>query len=93
MMFAMDLLSTLSGELAQSVFNFRPIFSPTTGTEDIANGEHGIDIGFCPVHTGAFEASLDHEFVATLDNAAAKGPTLCLKEGILDLLFSFFEVS
>jgi len=91
-MFAMDLLSTLSSDLVQPVFNPGPIFPPTTRAKDIANSEHGVDVGFCPVHTCAFETSLDHELVATLDNATADGPALCLEGGILDLLFSFFEI-
>ena len=90
MMFAMDLLSTLSSELAQSVFNLWPIFSPPTRTEDVTQGEHGIDIGFCPVHASSFEPGLDNKFVAALDNAAANGPAECLEGGILgSAVFAF----
>ena len=93
MMFAMDLLSTLSSEQAQPVFNLRPVFSPTTRAEDVTQGEHGIDIRLCPVHASAFETGLNDKLVAAFHDAAADGPTLGLEEGILDLLFSFFEVS
>jgi hypothetical protein len=91
-MFTMALLSTLLGEQAQSGFNLRPLFIPTIRTENVAKGRHGIDIGFCPVHARAFETGFHDELIAALHTTAADWSTLWPEEGILDLLFSFFEV-
>ena len=54
----------------------RPFLLPAVITEEVAQGEHGVDVLTLPVHAGAFEARLDHQFVGALDHAAADGPAL-----------------
>ena len=88
----MKSFATLSSLLAQTGFEFGPVFLPTTGAQDIAQGQHRIDMLFGPVHTGSLQACLDHQFVATLHHAASDRPTLRLKERILHLRFAFFQV-
>ena len=76
--------AALVGLLAQTSFDGGPVLLPTTGAEDIAQGQHGIDMLLCPVHACPFQAYVDDQFVAALHHATADGPTLSLKERILD---------
>jgi hypothetical protein len=84
---------SLAGLLAQSGFDLGPVLLPTSRTEYIAQGQHGIDMFFCPVHAWAFQACVHDQFVATLHHATPNRPTLGLKEWVLHLGFSFFQVS
>ena len=74
------------------VFDLRPLFFPAVGADDIANGQHGIDMVFCPMHPRTFQACFDHQLIATFHDATSNGPTLRLKLWVLHLLFAFFQV-
>lgn len=89
----MHMAAALVGLLAQSGFDPGPVFLPAMGAQDIAQGEHGIDMRLGPMHPCAFQAGMHHQLVAALHHAAANWPTLCLKERVLHLCFPFFQVS
>lgn len=92
MMGAVDSTAALLSLLAQPGFDLGPVFPPATRAQDIADGQHGIDMFFCPVHACPFQACLYHQLVTTLHHATANRPTLCLKERVLHLDFAFFQV-
>jgi hypothetical protein len=103
MMSLMDRLTSLANLFAQTRFDFWPFFFPTIGAQDIADGQYGIDMCFCPpfvprarrcetaVHACAFEACFYHQLVAAFHNPATDWSTLCLKKRILQLRFPLFS--
>src|SRR5947209_9283340 len=62
---------------------FLPALIADTGTQS----QHRIDISAFPMHAWPFEPGLDDAGVGTLDAAAAKRPSLLLKERIAHQLF------
>ena len=69
-----------------------PFLLPAVITEEVAQGEHGVDVTTLPVHAGALEPRLDDQLVGTLDHAAADGPALLAEAGILQLCLALLEV-
>ena len=72
--------------------NFRPLLIPTVTTNDIAQGQHGIDMLSFPVHASAFQTSFDYQFIGTFHHPTPDGPILPLIVWILHLRFSLFQV-
>jgi hypothetical protein len=62
----------LFGEAALLV-DSQPSGVPTLITEDVAEGQHGIETGFGPTHARLFHPSLHNHFVTTLSDARANG--------------------
>ena len=89
----MQLVSALGGLLTETDFNFGPLLFPAVAAQDIAQRQHGIDVGVSPMHTRTFQARFDHQFIPAFDHATANGPTLGLKLGILHLVFALFQIS
>jgi hypothetical protein len=90
-MFLVEPNASLVVLLAELAFDLGPLFSPASRAEDIAQGQHGIDMLVRPMHARTFQACLHHQLVAAFDNAAANGPTLGLKDRILHLGCCFFK--
>lgn len=59
----------------------RPFLLPAVVTEEVTQGEHGVDVTTLPVHAGAFEPRLDDELVGTLDHALPMGQPCWRKRG------------
>jgi len=91
-MSALEESAFLVGVLRQASFDLGPVFAPATGAQDIADGQHGIDMFFCPVHACALQADLHYQLVTTLHHATANRPPLGLKERVLYLGCAFFQV-
>ena len=72
--------------------NVRPFLLPTVVAEEVAQGEHGVDVATLPMHAGALEPGFDDQLVGTLDHAAADGPALLAEAGILQLCLALLEV-
>jgi hypothetical protein len=53
-----------------------PALLPALITDSIAQGEHGIDLAWCPMHARSLQAGLDDEFVGALHHPGAKRPSL-----------------
>jgi len=58
-------MSLCSPRGAQVLLRFVPAIIAGSG----AQGQHRIDVGGCPMHSGPFEAGLHHDFVATFHDA------------------------
>ena len=58
-------MSLFSSRGAELLLRFVPAIIAGSG----AQGEHGIDVGGCPMHPGSLEARLHHHFVAAFHDA------------------------
>jgi hypothetical protein len=79
------LLPELSGD-------FGPVFLPAVITDQVAQGDHRVDVLGRPAHAGPFQAGINDHFVPTLDRTGANGQALRLKGGILHVGFAFLEI-
>ena len=64
-------------------------FRPTIVADRIAQGQHRVDVGSCPVHAGPFQSCLHCDLVRALHCPTSDRPTMGLVGRILHLCFPF----
>jgi hypothetical protein len=52
-----------------------PTGIPAVVADQVSQGEHRVEMMLCPAHAGAFQPSLHHALVATLNAAGTDGIT------------------
>jgi hypothetical protein len=72
--------------------NLGPFLRPTIITDEVAQGEHRVDMRALPVHASAFEPRFDDRLVGAFDHAAADGPALLDKLWVLELRLPLREI-
>ena len=77
---------------AQVRLDLGPVGFPAVATEDIAERQHGIDVGGLPVHTGAFEPGFDDILIGTFHHAAPDRPPLLAKLRVKHLALPLFQI-
>jgi hypothetical protein len=82
----------LAGLAAQARFNARPVLLPTAITDEVTQGQHGVNVGTGPMHPCSLQTSFDHDFVSTFHGATADGESLLQKEMVLHLCPAFFQI-
>jgi hypothetical protein len=78
---------------AQVRLDLGPVGFPAVTTEDIAERQHGIDVGFLPVHAGTFEACFHDILIGAFDHPAPDGPPLLHEFGVKHLALALFQIS
>src|SRR5690606_40368767 len=63
--------------------NLLPPFVPAVVTEEVTQGEHGVQVLLRPAHPGSFHAALDHDFVSALDAARTNRVPLAAEVGVI----------
>ena len=72
--------------------NLGPFLCPTVITDEVAQGQHGVDMRAQPVHAGALEPRFDDRLVGAFDHAAADGPALLDERRVLELRLPFGQI-
>lgn len=70
-----------------------PDLLPVLIADDVAQGQHGIDMRSLPMHAHPFESCFHHQLVSALHDARSNGPTRLLIGRILHVRLPFLQVS
>jgi len=84
--------SVLVVRAAEGAHDLRPSFIPLIIADNIAQRQHRINIGPSPVHTAAFQARLNHQFVGAFSGAIANRPACRQEGGVLHLSLSLLQI-
>ena len=84
-----NFLAALGSLVAYLGFNSRPFLLPAIASQDIAEGQHRIDVFIGPMHPRPFQAGFHLQFIAAFNDSTPDGPALRLKERVLHLGLAF----